>query len=230
MSDLPVDHVELLTTAAVRWGVVVAVPAVVLTKGAGLFRFDAEQTAGLFLELRRLAIGEPVPDRYVFRPVDWPVDPVQVIKAVHCCNHLFERLAEWQGSVAQQILGAVEQAAKERLPGYGAAAWAWSRPSTQAGAPIGVGAAWRPPITGLSWRGVDVDLKEWSQARMVVVAADVLGSLPALPRRSNVYVLAKAVEGLPDLWPPDLAVSRLLTWPVCLPWLTEQIASGSSRR
>lgn len=230
MPDLPVscDHVDLLTTAAVRWRVVVSEPATTLTAGSGLFEFTADQTTALLMGVRQLATGAPLPDPCRFRPVAWPVNPVQVLKAVHAFEHMCEHLTAWDRSVARKLLAALAKAAIERIPGYSEAAWNWSRSVSLQGAPIGVAGDWRPPVRGLVWHGLDVDPTLWANARLVVVTAEALPTLPALPQRAGIYVLGKCPDDqLPDLWSANVAASQLLWWPICAPWLADQLSGGS---
>lgn len=124
LEDLSVDHIELLTTAAVRWRLVTPASSPIPAR----FRLSGDQTAALLLALREMVVeSASVGDNYVFTPVEWPQSAVQVLKAVHAYEHLCQELPAWQDSVAQHLLKAIAQAAIERLPGYSAAAWVWFR-------------------------------------------------------------------------------------------------------
>lgn len=222
---LSTDHVELLATAAMRWQVTLPDSSPIPAP----FRLSADQTAALLLALHGMVTESVVPAGYVFSAVEWPQPPVQVLKAVHAYEHLCRNLAAWQGSVAQQLLAAVERAAMERLPGYSEAAWVWHRDAPQAGAVVGVALDWRPAVAGLTWFGPEIDPAVWSSARAVVVTAEAWNALGSLENRAAVYVLIDEGGIVPA--EPLLSVidaAYWLTWPLCESFLAELVTGGRS--
>lgn len=220
------DHIELLTTAASSWRVIVPKPVAALSAGSGLFPLSPQQTADLLLAQRTLATGVAGPTPYQFQPVTAHIEPVQIIKAVHAFEHMCEHLPAWPTAPVRKLLESLGRAAAERLPGYSDAAWDWTRRCSPAGPPVGVGAEWRPDIEGLVWHDIGVSQSTWLDARLVVVTAEALPLLRMMPKRASVFVLGQCPGGeLPDLWSGEVEVSQLLWWPECEPWLTEQLAS-----
>lgn len=229
VTPVPLDHIELLTTAAVAWKVIVPQPVAALAAGRGLFAFSSQQTADLLVSQRAIATGAEAPTPYTFKPVSGPLEPVQVLKAVHAYEFMCEQLGNWHSSVVHRILQSLGRAAAERLPGYSEAAWQWQRELQLTGVPIGVGLEWRPAIAGLEWHGVDVDPQLWAKARLVVVTAEAWPALQGVvPQRPGINVLlSPGGDELPHLWSERMAVvSRLLWWPEGRPWLLEQLAGG----
>jgi hypothetical protein len=223
---LSTDHVELLATAAVRWQVTLPESSPVPAP----FRLSADQTAALLLALHGMVTDSAVPASYAFAAVDWPQPPVQVLKAVHAYEHLCRNLAAWDGSVAQQLLAAVERAAMERLPGYSEAAWVWHREGSQTHPVVGVALDWRPAVAGLTWLEPDIDPAVWSAARAVVVTSQAWSSLPlTLKGREDIYVLLNEGEGIPaEPLLAAVAAAYWLVWPLNEAFLAELVAGGES--
>lgn len=225
------DHIELLTTAAATWRVIVPQSVAALAAGSGLFALSPQQAADLLLGQRAVATGVPAPTGYRFQAVTAPPEPVQIIKAVHAFDHMCRHLPAWSTSPVRRLLESLGRAAAERLPGYSEAAWHWTRADALSGDPIGIGATWRPAVAGLAWHGPDVDPELWAEARVVIVTAEALPLLPAMPERAGVLVMGQCPGGeLPDLWSGGVVVSRLLWWPECEPWLAEQLAASPGVR
>jgi len=224
--NLSVDHIELLTTAAVQWRIAIPEASPVPAR----FRLSGDQTAALLLTLRAMVVeGAAVGDDYSFTAVEWPQPSVQVLKAVHAYEHLCQTLPAWHGSVVQQLLAAVAQSAIERLPGYSDAAWVWMRPRSVTSLVVGIASGWHPEISGVAWYGPDLDASVWSGARAGLVTADAWPALPAtLPDRDEVYLLADSAGGFPDMWTDGVPATYRLTWPLCEEFLNELVTGGRS--
>ncbi len=220
---LSADHFDLIATAALRYRVLTAPPAacfagarasVVGVNAAIAGRILHQENVAAALASGRLDPQAIVGD-YDFRPVEEPLDPVEVVKACHALEDLCRDRTGWEETVACRLVGLIARAATERIPGYTAAPWRWHR-SSRCGAPIGYGGAWRPEVPGLEWVDVAELTRQWATARVVVITTDVMPDLPAgLPRRPAVIALHDAtnIEGLMAMW-SDLVTDGMV-WPLC---------------
>lgn len=215
----PADHIDLLVTAALRFGVIQSPDGVV--RPAAHAKALA-QRVGSMLWIRTGGCGG-----YVFRPVKDSFDPVEVVKACHAVESVCG--AEWAGSMEQRVVAALVKAASLRVDGYSAAPWMWTRPT----APIGFCLRGQsvPGLEGLEWV-TDVDeLREvWQSAAHVVVTSDAVPLLPAeLVDRPRVHVLvidpdrfAHAVVAAHEC---VYSHATVVLWPDGAGWLGEQLAS-----
>lgn len=234
---LSMDHIDLLVTAATRWGVLVDDTQHALAGSANLIPLDPT-SAGQLLQAanldaasrrqtlstmdRRTIASRPAP--YSFTPVDSSdLKPVEVIKAAHAAEHLCNEARRWSTSLAASLLNSVIAAATRRVPGYRNAPYLWSRTSRRTGQPIGIGTAWRPAIAGLRWIDADECAAVWDSSSLVVVTSDAVADLPAgLSARSGVFLLYR--DRVPAAaWSEEAPAELALQWPECEPWLAEQL-------
>lgn len=215
------DHLDLLATAAVTYRVLAAPPAA-KAAGRGLIGVSAAH-AGRILRQQNLTAATKragssvatVVDRYEFRPVEEPLDPMEVLKACHCFEDVCSGDPGWESSVAHQLIHSVARAAIERLPGYSTAPWHWRR-SSRCEAPVGFATGWRPDVPGLEWVDAAAIADRWESARLVVVTTEAVPDLPpGLPRRPSVIGLHDMtnLSGLQDLWTE--LVTHVMVWPLC---------------
>jgi hypothetical protein len=237
------DHIDLLITAALRWRVLTNATTAAFTRAERhLVVATATETARILQQENLAALrwlsdrgrtrlaDRAVPDPHVFREVD-ALDPVEVIKACHAYQHLCSSAPGWSGSTAHRLVAAISTAATHRLSGYAEAPWIWSRPQIRAGHPVALGRQWRPDLPGISWVDVAGLIEVWQSASLIVVTTEAAADLPGgLPARGGVFLLASSDP--PDqVWDAVAAVSpeAVLYWPVCDPWLAEQVRDPSSK-
>lgn len=249
------DHLDLLVTAAVRYRVLPSRVAAALSTGPGQLRTtpvaagalpDDPTTAGRLLLEQNLAaarwraargrgaldlqppsVGPAAGDAldYQHRPVE-QFEPVEVIKAAHCYQHLTGDSPDWAGSDARRLVTALAHAATHRLPGYSAATWHWTRPPARTGAPVGLRRSWVPAEDGVEWVTPAELAQRWDDAALVLISAEALDDVPAGMRvREAVYLCTRTHIDAVD-WPavvrlqPDVVV----TLPTARDWLLEQLA------
>lgn len=216
------DHLDLLATAALRYRVLTAPPAACLAGSRASVVGVNAAIAGRILHQENVAaalashrLDPQAVVGYDFRPIEEPLDPVEVVKACHAYEDVCRDRVGWEETVACRLVGSIARAATERIPGYAAAPWRWHR-SSRSGASIGYGGAWRPEVPGLEWVDASELARRWVTARVVVITTDVLPDLPAgLPRRPAVIALHNAtnIEGLMAMW-SDLVTDGMV-WPLC---------------
>lgn len=220
------DHLDLLATAAVQYRVVASPPAALLSGSDVLVPTITASHTSRILHQHNLAVVSAVQaqavahlvdvaEPYTFRPVQEPLDPVEVVKACHCYEDACRRWPGWERSVAAKLIRSLERAAVQRIPGDSDAPWRWLR-STRSGPPVGFATSWRPEVPGLEWVSVDEMRQRWDDARLVVVTTQAVRDLPAgLARRPSVIGLHDAadVAGLESLWAGP--VTDAMVWPVC---------------
>jgi hypothetical protein len=163
------------------------------------------------------------PDLYEFRRVDDLV-AVEVIKAAHAARHLCAGALHWETSEAARLLDAITVAASQRLPGYAAAPYHWTRPATRTGRPVAIGVSWKPPVPGVTWIEPSAAPEVWNSASLIVITSEALAELPAgMPARSGVFTLDPSAPA-PAVWDSvsGSPSSALLFWPTCREWLAEQ--------
>lgn len=236
------DHLDLLVSAALRYRVLVSATAAAFSAGTSRAGTVATPTeAGwLLLEQYLSAIrwgtgtGPPAGVDYQHRQVH-RFEPIEVVKAAHCLQHLCQDSPSWAGSAAARLLEAILRGATERLPGYAQAAWHWTRPAAPTGEPVGLSRTWKPIETGVRWLTTPGELAQaWDNASLVLLPVDVLELLPAdLPQRPGVYAcVAGAVE--PEVWVAleELQPDAVIVLPTGRRWLLEQLhdPAGAYRR
>lgn len=236
---LSVDHVDLLITAATRWDVLVspsrhALAATSLQLVAGEPDALGRQLLVANVESLRRQPAKPALDRlaatlrvpaYRFIPVETPLVPLEVIKAAQAAEHLCGAAPHWHGSAPARLLIGVKEAATHRLDGYSAAPYLWQRPARRSGLPIGYGAEWRPDVDGLEWVERPHLVQRWTNARMIVLTADVVDDLPpALPARSGIVVLqSEQTPGVSWASLNSSPAGHVVFWPTAEAWLLEQL-------
>jgi|SRR5690606_18606385 len=239
------DHIDLLVTAASRWGVLVSRTAAALTaapsghhiltaSGTDAGRaIRAENAAAVrWLGYRgRVRVADRAPrEDYTYRPVDAVLIPVEVIKAVHAAQEMCQDAPTWQASSARRLLDGVLLAATHRLDGYPQAPWRWNRPEHRGGLPVGVALADepRPQIEGLTWVTPAAVPQHWSTAALIVVRTGAAFAIPAgLPARDGVALLVTSEETHNQTWTAVEALkmaARIFTYPEGAPELEAEIA------
>lgn len=233
------DHLDLLVSASVRFQLLVAPTTAAFSPSAPEHAPAGTPTAAgqLLLEENLAALrwrrdrgrGRlDLPDEqlhYEHRPVT-RFEPVEVLKAAHAYQHLACDSPGWAESAGHRLLDAIVLAASQRLPGYAAAAWHWTRPPARTGDPVGLRASWRPVERGVAWLTPDELAQRWDTAALVVLTVDALDQLPAgLPGRPGVYLCVQGAV-TDRQWP---AVTRLqhdvlVQLPAGRAWLLEQLA------
>lgn len=236
---LGTDHIDLLVTAASRWRILASQTSaafgrleshVVVATATGAGRLLREQNLAATRRLSDRGRGRLAdrctPGAYTFTEVEHLV-PVEVIKACHAAEQMCAAAPSWEGSTAQRLLAAVAAGAAHRLDGYSSAPWAWARPQRRSGPPVAVGGAWRPHLDGIRWIGLETIRDHWDSAALVVITTEVAAQVPAdLGQRSGVFILAEH-EPADAVWQAILALdvqALVLFWPVCEPWLAEQVS------
>jgi len=179
------DHLDLLITAAVRYGVLINPTRAKFTTAPGVAASPTD--AGKLLLEQSLAAASafttPAETARVLDPelMDYEhvpvvrVNPVEVLKAAHSYQDHASRSPRWSYSTARHLILDLIRASIEHLPGYAIAPRTWSRPPVRTGAPIGLRRQWIPIDT----------------ATLVLLTLDALIDLPTgLARRDAVYVIA----------------------------------------
>lgn len=221
LRTLPADHIDLILTAAIDFGVISA-PAGTPRPQQLLTAMAQRIGTGLFL---RNQMADPAGYRY--QPVDGPLDVRDVLKACHAAQFAYRDTKIWVGSNEQRVVDGVAKAAAMRVPGYELSPWVWTRPAEDA---IGFAPAgqWHPAdLDGVEW--ID-DLEEftsrWAGARVVLVTADGLQQLPVLPARPRVFLIVETADAgiIADTNKPDRRqVESILVWPDARQWVVEQL-------
>ncbi len=195
------DHLDLLLTAAARYGVLSNPTRAAFTCTTHSGALISPTAAGrLMLEhsicAARSTLGgsDPVLDpelrAYHHVPV-FTVDPVEVLKAAHTYEDQAQTSPQWSGSTAAQILQKLTRAAAEHLPGYDCALSQWRRPPVRTGYPVGLRREWEPLSEGIRWVSPRELVAHWDTAAVVVLTVPALPDLPVdLPGRAGVYVVA----------------------------------------
>ncbi|MGF0118804.1 hypothetical protein ACQFYA_21125 [Promicromonospora sp. Marseille-Q5078] len=233
------DHLDLITTAAARWGVLTDATtaafsgnhiAATPTQAGDLLRQEnARALDRLATQGRTNLADRVVPGRYQHEPIDPAdaIDPVEVIKAVHAAQHACAASPTWSTSKARTLLAAVATAATHRLAGYADAPWNWTRAARRDGTPLGVALGDdHPHIDGVTWLNPEDAGDQWREAPFVLVVPATAHLITAdRAARPDVFVLTTD-EDPETIWD---AVNRLnlpslvLHWPTCQPWLRDQI-------
>ena len=219
LRSLPADHVDLIMTSAIAFGVISAPPGTPRPKQ--LLTAVAQRVgAGLFLRNR---IVDPAGYRY--RPVGGPLDVRDVLKACHAAQFAYRNTRLWFGSNEQRVVDGVAKAAAMRIPGYELSPWVWTRPTEEAigFAPAGT---WLPDdFEGVEWiDDADDFVHRWGGARVILLTQAALEQLPTLPARPRVYVVVGAAQAATAILEADKhPVESVLVWPEAAQWLKEQL-------
>lgn len=221
LHSLPADHIDLIITAAIEWGIITkpmtsphphrAMTATAQRIGSGLYQRNQE-----------LMPGES--GAYRFRPVESPVDVIDVLKASHAAEFAYQRTQPWLGTDEQRVVAAVAKASAMRIPGYELAPWVWHRPVSNA---IGYSNGEHPDIEHIEWiDSLDELIKCWEEAHIVLVTNDALPHLPELPNRPRVYCLT--MDNAPSATVATagqhrVAIDGVVIWPTGAQWLAQQL-------
>src|ERR1035437_7592389 len=124
------DHLDLLVTAAVHYGVLSNSTRDAFTPTSpahGALSVSPTAAGVLLLEHSICAVrstlggSDPVldPELRAYRHVPVPVvDPVAVLKAAHSYQDQAQTSPQWSGSAAQRLIEGLTRAAAEHFPGY----------------------------------------------------------------------------------------------------------------
>lgn len=216
------DHIDLLVSAAVDYGLLTNPVASALQGGSGV-SLTPDQAGALLLAARPGPAAAGVSD-YRFQPVHHHLVAVEVIKASHSYQHAASPTKTWVVSPARRLIEHIHRAATERLPGYAAAPWTWRRHRARPAGAIGLAGSWRPELK-IHWLSGPTELARlWEDAALVVVTVEVAEHAAMLPDRPDVYVLAHTVD-LGSAWPAvtNCGADVLITVPEGLGWLEHRI-------
>lgn len=219
LHSLPKDHIDLLMTAALEFGVVAAPPE---TPRAHQVETAMAQRLGTNLYLRNQSRA----DGYRFRAVEGVLDVRDVLKAAHAAQHAYRDTKLWLGSSEQRVVDAIAEAASMRVPGYELSPWVWTRPSDA----VGFAPGWRPSAVGIEWvEDVDDLYGVWKSAQLVLLSRDGLRKLiPQLPARSRVYLITEpreVVDGFREAEESAVEIEGVLIWPAAGAWLRQQLVA-----
>lgn len=232
-TDLSADSLDLLVTAALRYGVLASRTRSTFAPTAGGILQASPDDAGRVLLHQHLAaiphLARPPKlssELRCYRHVPVPhVDPVHVLKVVHTYNDVAATGPGWATSAARTFTAAPLHAATCALPGYAEAPTRWHRPAVRSGTPIGLARQWRPVSDGVIWMTPRELAADWEAAAVVLLTVDALPDLPPdLPARDGVYVLTGSEVG-PAAWEaiatsPALLIVQL---PTGAAWLREEL-------
>ena len=221
-SDVDVDQVDLLITAARQWRILTDRTAATLSPQ---LRRNSHVAAPDAAGQQILALaGDPAPYRYT--PVLEDLDPIEVLKTCHRLEHLFATVEAYAQSPTRQLLARLARAASERVPGYAEAPWRWRR-NQQAGALViataALGADFPSPLAP-----GDLTPELWNRAALVVVAdLHALEEVQRLPPRDDVVLYLPDSAALDRFWSAHadgaVAPATVVTAPHGTPWLIETI-------
>lgn len=217
-TELTRDHIDLLITAAQRYGLLPS-----HREGETSASPDA---AGLMLA-RQLSAARGRARLAAYSATTIPAfEPVEVIKACHSYTHAAGKHQHWKLSAARQWIETLLRAATEQLPGYSDAAWSYSKVTdTSTSKVIGFKHSWSPDIEGVIWVDREQLQQQWMGAEIVIVTDEALVGLPqAMPERSGVYLCCSSNE-IPGWFDvgrlnPDVIVSL----PEGRRWLHDQVS------
>lgn len=219
LRNLPADHVDLIMTSAISFGVISAPPG---TQRPHQVLTALAQRLGTGLLLRNQTAD---PAGYRYRPIEGPLDVRDVLKASHAAQFAYRDTRHWIGSNEQRVVDGVAKAAAMRTPGYELSPWIWTRPAEEA---IGHAPActWFPDgLENVEWiDDVDDFAHRWERARVVVLTPAALEQLPALPARPRVYIVVGADQAAAAILDAHQhRVESVLIWPEAAGWLKLQV-------
>lgn len=221
LRSLPADHIDLIMTSAISFGVISAPPG---TPRPQQVVTAMAQRLGTGLFLRNQLVE---PGGYRYRPVEGPLDVRDVLKACHASQFAYRDTRLWVGSNEQRVVDAVAKAAAMRIPGYELSPWVWTRPTEEAIGYAPAGSWWPADLEGVE-RIEDLEefAARWATARVAIVTPAALPDLPELPARPRLYVLvepelaADTIKRSNSHRPP---VDSVLVWPEAAQWLREEL-------
>lgn len=239
---LGTDHIDLLISAATTWHVLASpttvafsqyesglVAATATAAGAQLRAENAAALQWLSDRGRTRLVDRANPEPYTFTEVARLV-PVEVIKAAHAAEELCAGSPTWANSPARRLLTSIARAAAHRLEGYSTAPWVWTRPARRTGVAVAAGGTWRPDLEGVRWIAPEQLREHWEQASLILITTEVADCVPAdLAARPGVFLLADT-QPADEVWQAVTALdlpALVLFWPVCVPWLADQIRDPS---
>lgn len=221
LRTLPADHVDLIMTSAISFGVISAPPG---TPRPQQIVSAMAQRLGAGLFLRNQFVD---PAGYRYRPVEGPLDVRDVLKACHAAQFAYRDTRLWVGSNEQRVVDGVAKAAAMRVPGYELSPWVWTRPAEDAIGYVPAG-SWRPAdLDRVDWvEDLDDFAARWSAARVVFVTLAALELLPSLSARPRVYLVVDADQAATAIVAADrhsASVDSVLVWPEAAQWLREEL-------
>ncbi len=193
------DTLDLLITAALRYGILASRTRVAFSPTAGVLQATPSDAGRMLLQQHLAAqacvSSRPAPlpgELRCYQHVPVPhVDPVHVLKALHTYEDVAATGPGWPTSTARTLTNALLRAATQALPGYTDAPSSWRRPSVRSGTPIGLAHQWRPIGDGVVWMTPRELAAHWDSAALVVVTVPALPDVPVgLSPRTGVYVVA----------------------------------------
>lgn len=221
LHSLPADHVDLILTSAISFGVISAPPGT--PRPHQVVSAMAQRLGtGLFLRNQRVD-----PAGYRYRPVEGPLDVRDVLKACHAAQFAYRDTRLWVGSNEQRVVDGVAKAAAMRIPGYELAPWVWTRPTEEAIGYLPEG-SWQPAdLDGVEWLDdLDEFASRWKTSRVVVLTLEAMELLPALPARPRVYLIVDASQAAVAITGSDRyqpSIDSVLVWPEAAQWLREAL-------
>lgn len=243
-SVLSDDHIDLLISAALEWGVLTTSKTRAAFAGSVVEQKMVVATAteaGQLIRAENMAAVEwsaahgcarpadraSQPHTYSHRQVEHLV-PIEVIKAAHATQSACSVSPTWDDSVGRRLIAAVITAATQRLDGYADAPWLWTRSHRRTGRSIGISHNDdHPQIPGLTWLSLDAAREHWTTAPLVILTPAAAANLqPDLAARQGVFVLV-VDEDPNQVWSALSALDMqalVLFWPTCQTWLTNQLA------
>lgn len=232
------DTLDLLVTAALRYGVLASRTRRAFTTTGGILQATPDDAGRVLLHqhlaaaLHRHHPPQLSSELRCYRHVPVAhVDPVHVLKALHTYEAVAATGQGWATSAAHTVTAALLRAATQALPGYAEAPTSWCRPAVRSGTPIGLARQWRPVNDGVVWMTPRELAAHWDSAAIVLLTVDALPHLPRdLPARDGVYVLAGG-EVSPAAWEaiatsPALLIVQLPTGGAWLREELEAVAAG----
>lgn len=223
---IPDDHLDLVVTAALEWKVLSGPPAATLAAPGTLTSLDGTSAGVLIREQNHQSVHVEALPPYMFREVNEPLIPVEVLKACHAISYACRNAPAWGSSVAHTLVTQTAWAAAVRMPGYSEAPWAWHRRRTSV--VLAVAQGWRPDLPDVEWVGPDdVTPAGWQGAGHVVVTDEALVALIRrvdsgdLEPRPNVFAVTAADQPASAAWAG--VADHVVHWPECLPWLTTRL-------
>lgn len=223
LDGLPVDVIDLIVTAAIKYQVFQLAPGTV--RSTRIITAAAQQ---LGVMLHTFGDRHGLQD-YQFREVTTPVDFRDVLAACQLAEEVHQNQPGWATSTSAAVVRNIARAAERRIPGYETLAPVWTRP-------VGVLVAyfpgrWRPSleIAAIRWaENVDALASCWEDHHMVLVAWDQVEVVASLPPRPRVWAVApeSARRGMAELLAkPRPGLEGVLMWPHAESWLQETLLS-----
>lgn len=218
---LPIDVIDLIATAAIKYQVFQLAPGTV--RSTRIITAAAQQLGDMLH-----AFGDPhgLQD-YQFQKVTTPVDFRDVLAACQLAEAVHQNHPDWETSTSAAVVRNIARAAEKRIPGYETLSPVWTRP-------VGVLVAyfpgrWRPAleIATIRWaENLDALASCWTDHHMVLVAWDQVEVVASLPPRPRVWAVApeSARRGMTELLAKSQpGLEGVLMWPHAESWLQETL-------